>query len=54
METGEKKAEVLCRDRTSGALVAERVFGERTLRFLYEGGARGGLARAVLRRRFAS
>ncbi len=42
------------RDRASGALVEERVFGERTLRFLYGGGLRGGLARAVLRRPVAS
>jgi phosphatidylserine decarboxylase len=54
MTTGEKAAEIYCRDRATGALVPERVFGERTLRFLYEGGVRGGLARAVLRRRFAS
>lgn len=47
-------AEVRYRDRASGAIVAERVFGERALRFLYEGGLRGTLARTALRRPLAS
>lgn len=49
-----KTAEVRYRDRASGEIVAERVFGEKTLRFLYEGGLRGRLARVALRRPLAS
>lgn len=42
------------RDRASGRIVEERVFGERTLRFVYAPTLRARLARALLRRPLAS
>jgi len=46
--------EIRYRDRATGRVETERVFGERALRFLYSGSLGGRLARALARRPFAS